>query len=256
MPKASWVKFPYVHKDYVYEGPALRKNWERLHRGDCEPFPKSEAVQEAWRLYHAGDFGAAVEAGVAAGLDGYSAANKAAAIYATYLEKSDAKKLKILSEAMARGEEAMTARPKDANAFYFYALSAGRYSQGISVAKALAQGLGGRVRDALREAIKLQPKHADAHIALGSWNAEIVGKVGAMMAKLTYGATKDAALESYQKAIKLNPDSAIARIEYANGLALLFGKERLKEAEKLYAEAAKMKAADAMERLDAESAKE
>ncbi len=256
MPKAAWVKFPYADKAYVYEGPALKKSWDRLHRGDCEPFPKSEAVQEAWRLYHAGDFGAAVEAGAAAGVDGYNAANKAAAIYATYLEKSDARKLKILADAMARGEEAMGARPKDANAFYFYALAAGRYSQGISVAKALAQGLGGRVRDALVRAIKLQPKHADAHIALGSWNAEIVGKVGAMMAKLTYGASKDAALENYEKAIKLNPDSAIARIECANGLALLFGKERLAEAEKLYAEAARIKAADAMERLDAESAKE
>lgn len=256
MPKGSWVKFPYRDKAFVYDGPALKKHWDRLHRGDCEPFPKSAAVQDAWRLYHAGDFGAAVEAGLAAGLDGYSAANKSAAIYATYLEKSEARKLKILGEAMERGEEAIAGRPKDPNAFYFYALAAGRYSQGISVAKALSLGLGGRVKDALLQTIRLQPKHADAHIAFGSWNAEIVGKVGGMMARLTYGATRDAALEYFQRAIKLNPGSAIARVEYANGLALLFGKERLKDAEKLYAEAAKLKPADAMERLDVESAKE
>ena len=256
MPKGSWVKFPYRDKAFVYDGPALKKHWDRLHRGDCEPFPKSAAVQDAWRLYHVGDFGAAVEAGLAAGLDGYSAANKSAAIYATYLEKSEARKLKILGEAMERGEEAIAGRPKDPNAFYFYALAAGRYSQGISVAKALSLGLGGRVKDALLQTIRLQPKHADAHIAFGSWNAEIVGKVGGMMARLTYGATKDAALEYFQRAIKLNPGSAIARVEYANGLALLFGKERLKDAEKLYAEAAKSKPADAMERLDVESAKE
>ena len=256
MPKGSWVKFPYRDKAFVYDGPALKKHWDRLHRGDCEPFPKSAAVQDAWRLYHVGDFGAAVEAGLAAGLDGYSAANKSAAIYATYLEKSEARKLKILGEAMERGEEAIAGRPKDPNAFYFYALAAGRYSQGISVAKALSLGLGGRVKDALLQTIRLQPKHADAHIAFGSWNAEIVGKVGGMMARLTYGATRDAALEYFQRAIKLNPGSAIARVEYANGLALLFGKERLKDAEKLYAEAAKSKPADAMERLDVESAKE
>jgi len=256
MPKGSWVKFPYRDKAFVYDGPALKKHWDRLHRGDCEPFPKSAAVQDAWRLYHAGDFGAAVEAGLAAGLDGYSAANKSAAIYATYLEKSEARKLKILGEAMERGEEAIARRPKDPNAFYFYALAAGRYSQGISVAKALSLGLGGRVKDALLQTIRLQPKHADAHIAFGSWNAEIVGKVGGMMARLTYGATRDAALEYFQRAIKLNPGSAIARVEYANGLALLFGKERLKDAEKLYAEAAKLKPADAMERLDVASAKE
>ena len=256
MPKGSWVKFPYRDKAFVYDGPALKKHWDRLHRGDCEPFPKSAAVQDAWRLYHAGEFGAAVETGIAAGLDGYSAANKSAAIYATYLEKSEARKLKILGEAMERGEEAIAGRPKDPNAFYFYALAAGRYSQGISVAKALSLGLGGRVKDALLQTIRLQPKHADAHIAFGSWNAEIVGKVGGMMARLTYGATRDAALEYFQRAIKLNPGSAIARVEYANGLALLFGRERLKDAEKLYAEAAKLKPADAMERLDVESAKE
>jgi len=31
---------------------------------------------------------------------------------------------------MERGEEAIAGRPKDPNAFYFYALAAGRYSQG------------------------------------------------------------------------------------------------------------------------------
>ena len=36
---------------------------------------------------------------------------------------------------------------------------------------------------------------------------------------------------------------------------LAFGKDRMKEAEKLYAEAAKQKPMDAMERLDVEAAK-
>jgi tetratricopeptide (TPR) repeat protein len=76
-----------------------------------------------------------------------------------------------------------------------------------------------------------------------------------MVGKLTYGASKDAAVEHFQKALKLNPESAIARIEYANGLVLLFGKDRMKEAETLYAEAATQKPADAMERLDVEAAK-
>jgi tetratricopeptide (TPR) repeat protein len=72
---------------------------------------------------------------------------------------------------------------------------------------------------------------------------------------MTYGAKKDSALEHFQKAVKLNPDSAIARIEYANGLILLFGREKLDEATKLYEHAAKCKPADAMERLDVELAK-
>jgi tetratricopeptide (TPR) repeat protein len=255
MAKSGWTKFPHPDKAYGYDGAALKKHWDRLHRGDCEPFPKDEALQDAWRHYHAGEFGEAVAAGLDAGVEGYNVANKAAAIYATHLEKAGAKKVKLLEEAMERGAEAMKARPRDANAHYFYAMAAGRYSQEISVAKALAQGLGGRIKEALLQALKLQPKHADAHIALGAWHAEIIGKVGAMVGGLTYGAKKDAALEHFQKALKLNPDSAIARIEYANGLVTLFGKEKLKEAEKLYAEAAKQKPLDAMERLDVEAAR-
>jgi tetratricopeptide (TPR) repeat protein len=253
---AKWAKFPHADKAYAYEGAALKKAWDRLHKGDCEAFPKDDASQEAWRLYHAGEFEQAVEAGLAAGTaSGANCANKAQAIYATYLEKSDPKRLKLFEEAMARAEEAIESHPKDANSHYFFALAAGRYSQLISVAAALKKGLGGKVKTALEQAIKLQPKHADAHIAFGTWHAEIIGKVGAMVGGLTYGAKKDAALEHFQKALKLNPDSAIARVEYANGLVTLFGKDRMKEAEKLYAEAVKAKPADAMERLDVEMAK-
>ena len=72
---------------------------------------------------------------------------------------------------------------------------------------------------------------------------------------MTYGAKKDSALEHYQKALKLNPDSAIARIEYGNGLILLMGKSQIGEATKLYEQAVKCKPADAMERLDVELAR-
>ena len=49
--------------------------------------------------------------------------------------------------------------------------------------------------------------------------------------------------------------SAIAKVEYANGLVMLEGDKRMKEAEALYAEAAAMTPMDAMERLDIEMAK-
>jgi tetratricopeptide (TPR) repeat protein len=255
MAKSSWAKFPYPEKAYEYEGAALKKAWPRLHRGDCEPFPGDAAVQEAWRCFHRGDFGGAIERGDAAGGVGFNVASKAAAIYATYLEKSAARRLKLLEEAAARAEQGIDANPKDANAHYLHALALGRYGQGISVAAALKKGLGGKIKASLEAAVKLQAKHADAHIGLGTWHAEIVGKVGALVGGMTYGAKKDAAEEHFKKALKLNPDSAIARIEYANGLATMFGDARMKEAEKLYAEAARCKPADAMERLDVELAK-
>ena len=62
-------------------------------------------------------------------------------------------------------------------------------------------------------------------------------KVGCMVRNMPYGAKNDPALEHFQKALKLNPDSAIARIEHANVLILLFGNERLADATKLYEQA-------------------
>ena len=98
--------------------------------------------------------------------------------------------------------------------------------------------------------MKLEPKHADAYIAYGAYQAEVIDKVGGLVAGITYGAKKDSAVEHFEKAIKLNPDSAIARIEYANGLLTLFGKSRIADAEKLYKAAAATTPADAMEPLD------
>ena len=161
----------------------------------------------------------------------------------------------LCEEAAGWSDERRRQAPKDANAHYLYAFALGRYSQGISVAKALAQGFGGKLKEALTTAIKLEPKHADAHIAYGAYQAEVIDKVGGIVAGVTYGAKKDSAVEHYEKAIKLNPESAIARIEYANGLLLMFGKSKIADAEKLYKEAAKSAPADAMERLDVEHAK-
>jgi len=123
------------------------------------------------------------------------------------------------------------------------------------VAKALAQGLGSKVKHALEQAIKLSPKHADAHIALASFHAEVIDKVGSLIGGMTYGAKKDIGLSLYKDALSLNPGSAIAMIEYANGMVMLEGDKKMKEATRLYEQAATSKALDAMERLDVEMAK-
>ncbi len=250
----KWAKFAHSG-EYTYDPAALRKNWSRLHRGDCEPLPKDPAVLGAWQAFHAGDFAGAVGKGSDAGGAGVNAAIKAQVVHAIYLEKNGEAKSALLKEAMGWGEARRAQAPEDANAHYLYAFAAGRYGQEISVAKALAQGLGGRIKEALTTAIKLEPKHADAHIAYGAYQAEVIDKVGGLVAGVTYGAKKDSALEHFEKALKLNPDSAIARVEYANGLLLLFGKRKIAEATRLYEEAAARKPLDAMERLDVELAK-
>ena len=251
----TWAKFPHADKKFQHTPATLKKSWDRLHRGDAEPFPKNDAVIDAWIAFHAGDFQTAAELGAKAGADGVNVANKAQAIYANYLELSDKKKLELFEEVATRAERLQRDQPKNANAYYWQAYALGRYAHGISIVKALAQGIGGKVKAALETAIKLAPKHADAHTALGAYHAEVIDKVGAMIGGLTYGAKKDAAMKNYQTGLKLNPDSAIARIEYATGLVMLEGKKGLKQAEKLYAEAAACEPIDAMEKLDVEQAK-
>lgn len=251
----AWTKFPYPDKAYNHAGAALQKSWARLHRGDCEPFPADPRLQDAWRGYHAGDFEQAVAAGLACGRAGYNVANKATTIYASYLETNDERKLSLLNEVAERCEEQQEQMPDDANAWYLHAFALGRYSQSISVVKALAQGLGGKIKHSLTQALALQPAHADAHLALGAYHAEVIDKVGALVGGITYGVKKDVGKDLLERAMKLNPESAITRIEYANALLLMFGKAKMKEAERLYQEAAACVPLDAMERLDVEAAK-
>ena len=251
---AKWTAFPHDAADYTYDAAALKKNWARLHAGDAEPLPTDAKVLAAWALFHAGEFQKAAEAGLKAGGAGITVANKAQSIYANYLEKSEKTKLALFMEVAERAEAQVAADSKNANAHYFMAYALGRYSQGISIAKALAQGLGSKVKAALETAIKLSPKHADAHIALGAFHAEVIDKVGSLLGR-TQGASKDAGLSMYKTALKLNPTSAIAMVEYANGLVMLEGEKKMKEATTLYEDAAACEPKDAMERLDVEMAK-
>ena len=251
---AKWTAFPYDSTEYRHDAASLKKHWARLHTGDAEPLPKDAAVLAAWALFHAGDFQKAFEAGLKAGAAAIVVANKAQCIYANYLEPSEKIKLAMFLEAAERAQAQQADEPKNANAYYWQAYALGRYGQGISVAKALSQGLGSKVKNALETTIKLQPKHADAHIALGAFHAEVIDKVGKLLGK-TQGADAATGLKMFQQALKLNPGSAIGMVEYANGLVMLEGDKKMKEAEKLYAQAAECTAADAMERLDIEMAK-
>lgn len=279
----KWKAFPRAGAAFDYPDAGLKKTWARLHRGDCEPFPSAEwveeifaaapaarksagklganpasvasALQEAWRAYHRGDYQAACDKGLALGVIGCTVADKATSIYATFLEQDKKARLALFAQAAERSEAARKIMPDHANAHYLVAYCLGRHSQGSSVLEAITKGVAGRVKQALDRVLALEPRHADAHIAVGTYHAEILDKVGALVGGITYGASESAALTHYRKALALNPDSAIGRVEYARGL-LLLDDSKLAVAKKLLAEAAKIKPADATEQLDANLADE
>ncbi|MEO7160898.1 MAG: hypothetical protein ABIX00_10450 [Polaromonas sp.] len=249
-----WTPFPHAG-DYAFDAASLKENWARLHQGDCEPLPKDAAVLQAWVLFHNGEFEKAAEAGLKAGGDGITAANKATCIYANYLESREKTKLDLFLQAAEGAQAQQATDPKNANAWYWQAYALGRYSQGLSVAKALAQGLGSKIKAALEQTIKLSPKNADAHLGLATFHAEVIDKVGLLIGSMTYGAKKDTGLALFRKALELNPGSAIAMTGYANGMVMLEGDQRMKEATRLYEQAAATEPMDAMERLDVEMAR-
>lgn len=252
----AWTKFPYPDPSFVYTAASLKKAWKTLHAGDVEPYPKDADVIDAWVAFHAGEFEKAARQGLEAGMAGYAVANKAACMHANYLEKSEQKKFARFQEVAERCEEQQAEEPKNPAGFYWHAYALGRYSQGISVMKALTEGIGNKVKASLDKTLKLAPRHADAHIALGVYHAEIIDKVGALVGGLTYGANRDEGIRHFRTALELNPGSAIARVEFANGLVMMDGKKKAKEAIALCEEAADLVPHDAMERLDIELAKE
>ena len=277
MAAKKWVKFPHASAAFDYSGAKLSKAWARLHAGDQEPFPDkkhvaalqkrypqlkqagdaeaiAEALQEAWRDFHRGEFQKATETGEGLGVIGSTVANKSEGIYATYLAK-EADRSAHFERCAKRAEAAIAAMPDEPNAHYFNAFALGRYSQCISITKALAQGLGGKIKESLERTLKLAPKHAEAQTAMGVYHAEIIDKIGAMIGGLTYGAKADTGMKHLQEAIKLTPEAPIVHIEYGNGMLMMYGKKRAPDVVKAYESAIALKPADAMEALDIDKAK-
>ncbi len=251
---AKWSAFPYAG-EYVFDAASVKNNWARLHAGDAEPLPGDPDVLRAWALFHSGEFRKAMDLGLQLGDAGANVANKSACIYATYLEKQEKVRLDLFLEVARRAGAQALADPQNINAHYWHAYALARYSHGISVARALAQGLGSQVKQSLENVIRLQPRHADAHIALGAFHAEVIDKVGSLIGGMTYGAKKDTGLALLQQALKLNFESAIGMIEYANAMIMLDGEKMMLEATRLYRQAAAAQPIDAAERLDAEMAR-
>lgn len=271
---SAWAPFPHDAKAFQFAGDALKKAWPKLHAGDCEPYPDAKraaallkaagksapkldaealaaTLQDAWRAFHRGDFQQAFESGEALGPVGASVAVKALGIHATYLVEDEAERLRRHELGGKLAEAAIKALPEEANSHYRHAFALGRYSQGISIAKALKLGIAGKVRASMDAALELAPKHAEAHMALALYHAEIVGKIGAMIGGLTYGAKASEADKHIREALKLTPASPIAHVEHGNLLLLLDARRNEDAAAEAYEKAGKCKPLDAMETLDA-----
>lgn len=273
---AKWKPFPHDNSGFLFSGSKLKSAWTDLHSGDCVEYPDADWVADqldeypdagpagfdgdvaglsslmldAWRNFHCGEFEKAAQLAGRCGLLAHAVANKATGIYATYLHTAKQAQQALFLSAVERAEQAIEVLPADPNGHYFRAFNLGRYSQSISITKALSQGIGGKIKNSLDTALELQPQHAEAHTASGLYHAEIISKVGKMLGKVTYGANTRDAIKHFETALELTPESPIAHIEYANGLYLLFGDDEIDQVTDLYVKATELPARDAMEKLD------
>lgn len=249
----TWAVLPFTDLPR-FDAASVRARWARLHAGQPAPPPATDALAAAWASYHSGDFARAVIDAQALGDAGQGLVNQATAIYANYVEPRETVRLALFRQVAERAGARAAAAPDDCEALYWQAYALGRYAQAVSVARALAQGLGNRLKDALERIIALQPRHADAHFALGAFHAEVIDKVGPLVGRMTYGVRADTALALFARGLALHPDSPTGLIEHARALIVLEGEERLAEATALYERAAALEPQDARERLDVELA--
>ncbi|RYF73682.1 MAG: hypothetical protein EOO29_26335 [Comamonadaceae bacterium] len=233
----------------------VRRLWPQLHpRGDDAP--KDAALLEGWAAFHNGDLAQAALLAESRGVDGLALLNQSTAIYATYVEPREATRLGLLRQVAARAQTHAHAQPDNAAALYWLAYALGRHAQAVSVARALAQGLGSQIKNTLEHLLAQHPEHADAHFALGAFHAEVIDKVGPLVGRMTYGVRAEVAQALFERGLALNPQSATGHIEYARALLALHGDERLDEATRLYEEAAAIEPLDLRMRLDQELARQ
>ena len=251
-----WEQLP---EDYTfdYDQEQLAEVWDQLHAGDQYTYPLSyddydedilNMQAQAWLLYHNGDYQGAAELGLELAEHGAVILAKSIAAYCDYLCEDEDEVLQLLSDSIEICEKAALALPDCANVQFINALLMGRYSQRISITKALSQGLGGKIKNYLESTLELEPNHAEAHTAMGLYHAEIIDKIGAMIGGLTYGAKKPIAMKHFETSLELTPEAPITSIEFANGLLLLSGDEdRVIE---LYNHASECEAQDALQNCD------
>ena len=227
----------------------LESIWAELHAADLAPLPENDLLN-AWLLFHNGHFAKAAKAGLKLGADGTAVVIRSVVAYTDYICEDDDECVDLLEQAYLLGEADCD---KSTTCQFPTALAMGRYSQSISITKALAKGLGGKVKNLLTDVLHSQPNHAEAHLAMAMYHAEIIDKVGATLGGLTYGAKPKIAYQHIDQALVLVPN-AINLIEAGNAVLLLKGDKGMNDATAYYERAAEVKPLDALQAMDVDFA--
>ncbi|WP_261664132.1 tetratricopeptide repeat protein [Deinococcus sp. Marseille-Q6407] len=123
----------------------------------------------------------------------------------------------LYQQAQGYAQKAISMNKNNAEGYFELARAQGRLAQSAGILQSLS--LAGNMKTNLQKAISLKPNMASAYVALGLWNAELSAKGGA--ARAATGAKPDQVVPNFNKAIGLEPNRIIHRLEYARALMLL-----------------------------------
>lgn len=201
-------------------------------------------------LVDAGRFQEAYEAGLRLGTpEALALAAKGASFYALYQAKDEEKRA-WFERAEKAASQAIAKAPDYPEGYFERARALGRLSQYKGILEALAEGLAPRIRSDLERTLRLKPDHPGAMVALALWHFELVQK--GWLVATTQGADRSRVEPLMKKAIELEPDGIIHRVEYARVLAAWGKKE---EARKQLEVALSLPAQTAADRYDQERAR-
>ena len=208
----------------------------------------AQSIEEARAVYTEGRFTEAAD--LARALDtseGYALAANSLAIYGYYMAP-DSEKAGLFKQAAELARKAIRLDTANPEAHLQLAHAMGRRAQAIGILKALTDGYASQIRDAIQEALRLDPDRAAAHLSFAAWHAGAVSN-GGFFAGLLYGANEEDALAHFERALELAPQEKIVLLEYALGLLSLDAIGNHAMARDLLERAIKLPSKDAHDRI-------
>ncbi len=217
------------------------------HAVPLSSFVHAQTIHEARAAYVQGRFMEAARIGESLGTSqGFALSAKSLSIHAHYIAKKDENK-ELLERALKLAEKAVLSDPGNADAHMQLARVIGRRAQTVGILE--AAGEAEKIRESTENALKINPNLLAAHLSLGRWHSGLVGAMGSFMARSVYGARKDDAIASFERALALAPNEKSVLLEYALGLIALDDFRYQKKARELLTRSISLPAKDAYERI-------
>jgi len=179
----------------------------------------TEKVLDTLLLLHNGKLHEAYDA--AAPLKQFGVIIQAHARYLnTYYSVSDKKiriaEFKIIADSIAA---ALENEPKDKDLLFLHAYMHGRFLEEQPFLMKLVPTYT-KLFNGVKDILKENPKHLGAQLILASFHADASVKAP-FLSKVRFGSKPEVAIEKFEAAIKQDPGSTIAQLEYATALIKL-----------------------------------